>query len=148
MSDIDIVTNTYQNHEKVLAEANSLNKTVVFDALAEASITSATVTFDGGGDSGQIGEITAVAGDITIPLPDVQITMQRASWNSGKLEIAQTSLRDAIEELCFDCLSQEHGGWENNDGGQGEFTFHVQDCRIELDFQQFYTDSTHYSHTF
>jgi hypothetical protein len=148
MSDIDTVTKTYQDHEKALAEANSLNKTVVFEALAAASITSVAVTFDGGGDSGQIGEITARSGDETILLPDAQITLQSASWNSGKLESSQIALRDAIEELCFDYLSQEHGGWENNDGGQGEFTFHVQDCRIELDFCQFYTDSTHYSHTF
>jgi hypothetical protein len=74
--------------------------------------------------------------------------MQRASWNSATLESSQTSLRDAIEELCFDFLSQEHGGWENNDGGSGDFTFHVEDRRIELDFTQYFTDSHQHSHTF
>jgi hypothetical protein len=148
MNDINTVLETYQNHAKALAEANLLNKTVVFEALRAASITRVTVTFDGGGDSGQIGEITAQAGDKTIPLPDVQIKMQRASWNSATLESSQTSLRDAIEELCFDYLSQEHGGWENNDGGQGDFTFYVADQRIELDFNQFYMESTNHTHTF
>ena len=61
---------------------------------------------------------------------------------------AQMLLRDAIDELCFDYLSQEHGGWENNDGGEGEFTFRVEDSSIDLDFVQFYTESTTHSHTF
>jgi hypothetical protein len=74
--------------------------------------------------------------------------MQRASWSTGKVDSAKIALRDAIEELCFDYLSQEHGGWENNDGGQGDFTFYVAEQRIELDFSQFYMESTNHTHTF
>ena len=148
MNDINTVMETYQAHTKALAESNTLNKTTLFAALTAASITQITVTFDGGGDSGQIQDVIAQAGELTVQLPDTQVEMQRASWSTGKLDSARIALRDAIEELCFDFLSQEHGGWENNDGGQGDFTFYVEDQRIELDFNQFFTDSTNYSHTF
>ena len=138
----------YQAHAKALAEANKANKTAIFAALSAASITLVTVTFDGGGDSGQIQEVLAQAGDAPVDLPSVQVDMLRAPWNGDKPDTWKMSLRDAIEEICFDYLSQEHGGWENNDGGQGDFTFHVDEQRIELDFNQFYTESTNYSHTF
>lgn len=123
---------------KALAEANAVNKTAVFTALAAASITQVTVMFDGGGDSGQIDEITARAGDDKADIPDAEI----------RFDDRPLPLKEAIEHLCFDYLSQEHGGWENNDGGQGDFTFHVAEMRIELDFNQFYTDSTNHTHTF
>jgi hypothetical protein len=147
MNDNDTVIETYQAHAKALAEVNTINKTTVFAALTAASITLVTVTFDGGGDSGQIQDVVAQAGEANIHIPNTQIVMQRASWG-GKRDAAKIALRDAIEELCFDYLSQEHGGWENNDGGQGDFTFHVGEQRIDLDFNQFYTESTNHSHTF
>jgi hypothetical protein len=50
-------------------------------------------------------------------------------------------LPEAAEELCYGYLEQEHGGWENNDGGQGEFTFNVAERRIELDFNARLSDS-------
>ena len=117
MNDINTVMETYQAHAKALAEANTLNKTALFAALAAASITKVTVTFDGEGDSGQIQEVIAQTGDATIQIPNTQVEVQRASWSTGKLDSAKMTLRDAIEELCYDYLSQEHGGWENNDGG-------------------------------
>jgi hypothetical protein len=148
MNDSNTVMETFLAHTKALAEANTLNKTAVFAALTAASITQVTVTFDGGGDSGQIQDVFALAGEAVSEIPNTQVEIQRASWNTGKLDSAKIALRDAIEELCFDYLSQEHGGWENNDGGQGDFTFHVDDHRIELDFNQFFTESTNHSHTF
>jgi hypothetical protein len=148
MSDVTEMMLQYQAHAKALAEANTINKTAIFSALATASITLVTVTFDGGGDSGQIQDVLAHVGDAPTDLPNVQVEMQRASWNGSKVDACKISLRDAIEEICFDYLSQEHGGWENNDGGQGDFTFHVGEQRIELDFNQFYTESTNHSHTF
>lgn len=44
------------------------NKTALFDALAAANITVVVVTFDGYGDSGQIENIEAKAGDEIVTL--------------------------------------------------------------------------------
>jgi hypothetical protein len=148
MSDTDDFATSYQNQQKAIAEANVINKTAVFDALAAAGITRVTVSFDGEGDSGQIEEITAYAGDNPHPLPDVEIQIRQVSWGSSELDSSRSPLRDAIETLCYDFLSQEQGGWENNDGAFGEFTFQVAERGIELDFNARFTDCTHFSHTF
>lgn len=140
-------TSTYDTYAKCLAEANARNKEAVFAALSAGAITTVNVHFNGAGDSGQIDEITARAEDTEVAVPNVQVELLHASWD-GKTTSRQMQLQEAIEELCFDYLSQEHGGWENSDGGQGEFTFRVQDASIDLEFEQFYTDSTSHSHTF
>ena len=145
MTDIDDIAASYRNYEKALAEANAINKGAVFDALAKAGIATVNVTFDGHGDSGQMESIEANAG---AELPDIAIELQRADWATGKLDSKQTTLRDAIETLCYDYLSQEHGGWENDDGGYGEFLFDVAERRVELDFEARFTDSVCYSHSF
>ena len=103
------------------------------------------VTFDGEGDSGQIENITA---DDCAEVPQIPLELQQPSWGTGKLDSIQTTLRESIETLCYDFLSQEQGGWENNDGAYGEFTFHVAERRVELDFNARFTDTTHFSHSF
>ena len=106
--------------------------------------------FDGGGDSGQINEVVARKGETEVELPVVQVDFHGVSWDGEKLAPSKCTLRDAIEALCFDYLSQEHGGWENNDGGIRRIHVRsLQTQQIELDFNgRFYTDSTSYSHTF
>ncbi len=56
-------------HERRDAELRPVNKTAVFDALAAAGITIVIVAFDGYGDSGQIENIEAKAGDDLVALP-------------------------------------------------------------------------------
>jgi hypothetical protein len=145
MSNIADLAASYQNHQKAVAEANVINKGVVFDALEAAGITTVNVTFDGEGDSGQIDNIMA---DDSAELPHIPIELQKVAWSAGKLDSIQTTLRDAIETLCYDFLSQEQGGWENNDGAYGEFTFDVVKRTVELDFNARFTDSAHSSHSF
>jgi hypothetical protein len=148
MSDDENFVASYAKHLKDVAEANLINKTVVFDALAAAGITSVTVEFDGEGDSGQIGAITAHASEALVPLPTNPVTLHQSSWYNDALPATEKPLSEAVETLCYDYLTQEHDGWENNDGAFGEFTFHVAERRIELDFNGRFSDSTLFSHSF
>jgi hypothetical protein len=148
MSDIDDYLASYERHQKALAETNILNKQMVFDALSGAGITSVAVTFDGEGDSGQIEEITACKGEEPCALPESPIPALDLAWGATDPRNALKPLREAIEALCYDYLSQKHGGWENNDGAYGEFMFHVGERRIELDMYTRFTDSTNHTHTF
>ncbi len=148
MGDANDFMASYENHLKVLAEANTLNKTAVFDALIAAGIKTVTVNFNGEGDSGQIEEVVAYSNEAPGQIPATPIKLQSASWGNAKSTLRELPLSEAIEDLCYDYLSQEHGGWENNDGAYGEFTFHVEDRRIELDFNGRFTDSTNFSHIF
>jgi hypothetical protein len=138
----------YDRHLKAVAEANALNKQVVFDALAAAGLTRITVEFDGIGDSGQIDEITAYAGDAIAELPLPSLTLHQVAQNKGDPRTTKVSLREAVETLCYDYLSQTHGGWENNDGAYGRFEFDVGKRSIYLDFNERFTDSTHHFHDF
>jgi uncharacterized protein DUF6878 len=147
MTDTDFSAR-YQCHTQALCEANALNKTAVFDALATAGIATVTVHFNGESDSGQIEDVAAYAKEGDARIPETPITLHCANWGAPELTSSSCSLREAVEDLCYDYLSQEHDGWENNDGGYGEFTFHVEDRRIELDFNARFTDTVHHGHVF
>jgi hypothetical protein len=135
----------YAQHRASLSEVNTFNKSAVFDALAKAAISRVTVTFNGEGDSGQIEDIST---DDDKEIPSVLVETKHTSWGAKEIEIGSTSLRDAIETLCYDYLEQEHGGWENNDGAYGEFTFNVPEKLLELEFSGRYTEVHTTTHTF
>jgi len=142
----------WQQQERELARIASellpANKTSLFDALAAAGITMVIVNFDGCGDSGQIEMIEAKAGDDVIPLPTVQIEIASAVWGSATIDRQTRPLEEAIEILVYDVLNQKHGGWENNDGAYGEYTFDVAERTITLDYNERHMESDHSMHVF
>ena len=109
------------------------NKRALFAVLALAGITRVTVTFDGGGDSGQIEAMEAFCGDDSASLPEGEVMLERHSYRSDEVEQIVLSVPEAIEDLCYALLGQAHGGWENNEGGYGEFVFDVAGDSIALD---------------
>jgi len=133
---------------RIAKEVLPANKTSLFDALAAAGITKVIVSFDGCGDSGQIETIEAKAGDDLIPLPTVQIEIASAVWGSATIDRQTRPIREAIETLVYDVLSQEHGGWENNDGAYGEYTFDVAERTITLDYNERHMESDYSVHVF
>jgi hypothetical protein len=138
----------YAQHREAVAKANTLNKAVVFDALAAAGITHVFVEFDGAGDSGQIEGVSARADDKPIDLPTTTVNLHHAPWNQPELSVEKTSLPEAVQDLCYGYLEQTHGGWENNDGAYGEFNLDVAERRITLDFNGRYTETWSDTHTF
>jgi hypothetical protein len=142
------ISNAYENYSKLRREAATFNRTIVFDALSAAQITSVTVTFDGEGDSGQIEGIAAYAGDDAREIPLVRLDIHTASWGKDTIDRTSVLLSDVIEQLCYDLLWQEHDGWEINDGSFGEFTFDVASRRIELTFNARFADFVRHVHTF
>jgi hypothetical protein len=139
---------TYARHKELSAKANERNKTLLFDALAPAGITSIHVDFDGEGDSGQINGVLVLAGNQPVQLPATQIALHRLHWGQTQTEPSEFKLAEAIETLCYDYLEQTHGGWENNDGGYGEFAFDVAKRTIDLEFNGRYTDTWTNTHGF
>ena len=148
MSDPDSDSTFYDQHFQALRKANELNKNVVFDALVALGITSVTVEFDGYSDSGQIEEITAQASGGDTELPSTSLTTFTPEETTCDVDAVETTLRDAIEALCYDYLNQEHSGWENSDGAYGEFRFDVGARSIHLEFNARFMDATNYTHDF
>jgi hypothetical protein len=141
MTSIDSFDHSWQRYREMLADANTLNKAAVFDALAATGITAVTVDFDGEGDSGQIQGVAAQGDDCSVELPATAVTIRHAVWGrTVEITVRDHALKEAIEELCYGFLEHEHGGWENNDGAYGEFHFDVRARTIELDFNARYTD--------
>jgi len=124
------------------------NKTALFDALAASNITAVVVTFDGYGDSGQIENIEAKAGDEIVTLPPGAIEIARPVWGSNDIDRQSLSIHDAIEALVYSFLGQTHDGWENSDGTYGDSTFDVADRTITLDYNERHMESDYSQHVF
>ncbi len=124
------------------------NKTALFDALSAAGITKVVVHFDGYGDSGQIEDIAAYAGDADAEIPSGAIEIAQPRWGEPETHHDSCSLRDAIEALSYDALEETHGGWENNEGAYGDFTFDVAARTITLDYNERYESSEYTQHIF
>lgn len=146
--DFDAIKASIARHRKAVTAANEHNNPLVFDLLAAAGITSVTIEFDGEGDSGQIESVIACAGEARVELPKTPVTLQHVSWNNDTVTDRTEPLPEAIETLCYDYLEQEHGGWENNDGAFGTFTFDVAKRTIELEFNGRYTDISTHNYSF
>jgi hypothetical protein len=124
------------------------NKTALFDALAAAGITSVLVHFDGSGDSGQIEDVDATAGDQPAEIPNGDIEIAQVHWGNPEIERTTFSVREAIESLAYDFLEQTHGAWEDNEGAYGEFTFDVAQRTITLDYNERVETSEYSQHMF
>jgi hypothetical protein len=109
------------------------NKAALFDALAAAGITTVVVNFDGCGDSGQVEMIEARTGDDDCALPAVEVEIASMGWGTDTIDRQTQPVSEAIETLVYDVLSQSHGGWENDDGACGDFTFDVAERSVTLD---------------
>ena len=104
------------------------------------------VTFDGVGDSGQIESIDARIGDAASALPICDIEIATSAWDGSELHRRMLPLGDAIEQLAYAFLEETHGGWENNEGAFGEFTFDVPERTIRLDYNERIESSEYSGH--
>ena len=124
------------------------NKVTLFSALERAGVTKIVITFDGYGDSGQIEDVQAKAGDDDITMPNAMIEFATTVWGQPEPERSSVTVATAVESLTYDALERTHGGWENNDGAYGAIIFDVADYSITLDYNERYTASENYTHSF
>jgi hypothetical protein len=123
------------------------NKQALFSVLAAAGVTHVTVDFDGCGDSGQIEDIAFRKGGETIAAPAGDVVLEVASW--GEATGPKTfDVRSAIELLVYELLEEDHGGWEDNEGSFGTFTFDAAEGAITLDYNERIETSTYSKHSY
>jgi hypothetical protein len=134
--------------EKLCDSIRPENKAAVFDILAQAGVTSVEVIFDGYGDSGQIEDITAKAGDKDVVLPTINVEVARADWGIPDIVRLTHPLPQAIEQLAYDFLRETHAGWENNEGAYGDFQFDVTERSITLNYNERIETSEYTRHVF
>ncbi|KFI24464.1 hypothetical protein CG51_17955 [Haematobacter missouriensis] len=135
-------------HQTLSTTAMAQNKETLFVAMRAAGISEIIVTFDGAGDSGQVEDIDARRGETVVPIPDTAITLAQVSWGISEISTSSMSLSDAVETLAYDLLSDSHGGWENCDGAFGAFHFDAEAGTILLDYNERFTSSEQFNHSF
>jgi hypothetical protein len=91
--------------------------------LAAFGVAVVTAGYSGCGDSGQFDDIsylTAANAAVTAAVPG--------------------DVREQVETLLYDTLEARHGGWENNDGAEGEFRWTLASNHFEQLHRNFYTE--------
>ena len=73
---------------------------------------------------------------ITIPEDGVLSVYYSGGGDDGSLDGMFSENNDSLprnmEDFCYNELSSNYGGWENNEGGQGRFEFNFNDGNIYL----------------
>jgi hypothetical protein len=74
--------------------------------------------------------------DLEVPNNGILILSYNGSGDSGFIESSfdenNESVPAAIEDWCYDQLESHFGGWEINEGSNGEFIFNFNKMTIEL----------------
>lgn len=140
-----------------------INRLNLFKALAALGVDTVTVGFDGGGDEGQIHDVTATTGttkvDLEQPLnPPIVMHEVRESFTARYTGVADqdrkiedrsyNTLSDAVEALCYDLLDRDNAGWGNNAGAYGEFEINVPEQKIELNYNQRFESSEFFGYEY
>ena len=81
-------------------------------------------------------------------MPGGTIDVGEALWGEVELKRSAVNISAAVESLAYDVLEQTHSGWEDNDGAYGDIVFDVAERTITLDYNERYTASENYTHTF
>jgi hypothetical protein len=131
------------------ADKVKYHSNLLFDTLAETKVSSIEVAFDGCGDSGQVESVdytdskgkgideaylnkTIVKGSATTAY--MQYDEKTKLLVDGKSK--EGTVREIIEEICYDKLAASHGGWELNEGSYGTFTFDVSTRKVSLEYNE------------
>jgi hypothetical protein len=81
-------------------------------------------------------EKEGVLEDLDIPNDGILTIKYNGSGDSGYIENSFEEIGDqvpaAIEDWCYNQLERNFGGWEINEGSDGEFLFNFHDMTIEL----------------
>jgi len=81
-------------------------------------------------------EKDGVLSDLEIPQDGILTLRYNGSGDSGYIESSfeenGDSVPSTIEDWCYNQLESHYGGWEINEGSDGEFVFNFNDMTIEL----------------
>lgn len=126
------------------------NKELLFDLMEKNKIGSFEVTFDGGGDDGQIDSIELPNDFLSQTVFGAKIS-NGSLWNNGKPTVSwkhDPKIEEIIENICYETLELHHGGWENEDGARGSFSFYIESRSVVFQFDERIYDYETYRYKF
>lgn len=97
------------------------DKKLYFNFLKSLGLGIITIEFDGGGDSGQIGDVSVEGLPTEDMLEEIMVedTSVLALINRAKYPV---NLLTFLQESTYDLLDETELDWVNNDGGSGTVT--------------------------
>lgn len=104
-------------------------RTKLLKKFQEIDVSQIEVVYSGYGDSGQLDDITITP--LKVSLREIEFDSITHPWRPD--EVIKRNLREALEDFVWDEITSRYGGFENNDGGQGELTWDITDNTITLD---------------
>lgn len=159
-SKMDILTsiNERLNHTRRRTEQELLT---LLPILQEHGIKTVAAEYRGGGDSGDVEDITwefdeesvdlATLGQDQQYLKSITIEWNVRGWSSTDNEWIETKqkrdLETIIADLTFTLVGLHSPGWENNEGGEGNvvFTVHPKSLEVKIEHGSHYMETDWHS---
>ena len=131
-----------------LTDKIDASKEILFDYLAKKGVKKVEVSFDGGGDDGQINSIaidgkyeSKITSDKLVGVYVVDCRRFDSKTNTFVPVFREASdLEDVLTSLCYEALETVAPGWENNEGAEGFFDFDVKKRKLTLSFGERITE--------
>lgn len=125
-------------------EADTINRRRLLAAMRAAGVEKVTARYCGCGDSGQFEsiEIEGTKSDAGLLSMLVVDSAYHEDTKKRTYQLAERRCRieDAAETLFYYWLDQEHSGFENNEGGEGEITVDVASGKVDWVHDDFYRE--------
>lgn len=134
-------------------QAVEANREALLAVLTKLNITDVIIRYEGGGDSGDVAEVTVMPESLMPQLALEQMTHRHVvtgySDNQYHYHIEERllSVNEALHDFALEWVDVHHSGWENNDGGSGTVTIQVANNRFQLEHTEYYTESCGYEYT-
>ena len=108
-------------------------KAAILPLLAKTAIALVRIDYDGGGDEGQVHEISAfTANGKPANLPSAKCDKHQLNFD-GSVTVDTVDLSDAITNLAESALEALYDGWENGEGAFGEVVIDVANGSVSLE---------------
>lgn len=131
------------------------NQRTLISALATGAAGAAVrarIEYAGSGDSGSVSDVT-ITRDDGLSFDDqaaVEVLVREShfvngSWQAGTAGRLMT-LRQALEDFAEEVLEELHGGWENNEGAEGQVVFELDRdgvASVSVEHNEFFTESNY-----
>lgn len=118
-------------HVAAVRDVEARCKAAFLPLLKKHGITRVDITYDGGGDEGMMGDITAYRGDVVDELPSVLCDHYAVDYG-GNVHSSALQLEDALSAFAENAVCDRHGGWENGEGAHGEIAIDVASGSVTI----------------
>ncbi|MCF8710410.1 MULTISPECIES: DUF6878 family protein [Sphingomonadaceae] len=118
-------------HIAAVRDVEARCKAAFLPLLKKHGITRVDITYDGGGDEGMMGDITAYRGDVVCELPSVLCDHYAVDYG-GNVRSSALPLEDALSAFAENAVCDHHGGWENGEGAHGGIVIDVASGRVTI----------------